>query len=994
MAAKPFWRASHRGSSILFAVVLLFCFFCSTAQAASAVLGIDFGTEYIKATLVKPGVPLDIVLTKDSRRKETAAVAFKPDKSSQSGGFPERIYGSDAVALAARFPGDVYLNLKALLGLPATNSKVEEYAAQHPALKIEGDKTRKTVAFRSGAFGDDEEPWLVEEILAMELQSIKRNADAVAGKGSSVKDVVITIPPYFSLEERKSIELAADLAGLRVLSLISDGLAVGLNYATSRTFPSVTQGGKPEHHLVFDMGAGSTKATLLRFQARTVKDVGKFNKTIQEVEALATGWDRTLGGDALNAVIVDDMVEQFVAANGAKAPSLTPESVKGHGRASSKLWKEAERVRHVLSANTETQASFEGLYDDIDFRYKLTRTEFEKLSESFTSRVRPPIEAAVDKAGLEIEDLDSIILHGGAVRTPFIQKELEVIIGSPEKLRSNVNADEAAAFGAGFKAAGLSPSFRVKEIKTSEVAGYGVGIKWINLHAKPQHQQLFKSESHIGIEKTFSFKNQKDFDILFYQHVGSAENVTPGSAEKEVLTLTTKNLTSSVAEIKSKGCDNFGILFKLGVRLNPDHGNVDVTHVALHCELEEEEKKDSVVDSVKGLFGFGAKKEDQEVLNESEVIEAIGEGSEGSSSSTTATSSSASAAASLAAKEVKPKTTTRLITIPIEHEIELKGYAELPAAELKRIKARLASFDDSDRSRVLREEALNQLEGFTYRIRDLLDDSTFITASTDAERASLEKKSTAAGDWLYDDGATATREELKVKLKELKDIVTPIEKRRDESAKRPEQVKLLQDALEQTKGFIDSVRNQVDKAASSASSVVDSSTTSASEATTTSGEFEGLEDDETSITTSDSAKATPVPPLYTEEDVAPVQEVYDSVTAWLSIKLAEQDALPETADPILLVKDLAEKADALQKAGMELVMKAMKAQPKSTSKSKTSKTKSSKKPKKTQATSSAKGESVEASAAETDEVSKPEVTDDVGETAAEAQGKDHKIDEL
>src|SRR3984957_11516606 len=89
-------------SSPLFALILLFFLFSSTALAASAVLGVDLGTEYIKAALVKPGIPLEIVLTKDSRRKEASAVAFKPAKNIQSGSFPERAYGSDAVALAAR----------------------------------------------------------------------------------------------------------------------------------------------------------------------------------------------------------------------------------------------------------------------------------------------------------------------------------------------------------------------------------------------------------------------------------------------------------------------------------------------------------------------------------------------------------------------------------------------------------------------------------------------------------------------------------------------------------------------------------------------------------------------------------------------------------------------------------------------------------------------------------------------------------------------------
>lgn len=174
------------------------------------------------------------------------------------------------------------------------------------------------------------------------------------------------------------------------------------------------------------------------------------------------------------------------------------------------------------------------------------------------------MQKALDAAGLEVKDLDSVILHGGASRTPFVQQELEKFIGKADKIRTNVNSDEAAVFGAGFRGAGLSPSFRVKEIRASEAAHYPAGIKWINIHEKPQHQRLWQATSFVGAEKQYSFKNQEDFIIKFYQHVPSSENVSPGSAEKEVLTLTTQNLTDSVAVLKNKfGCTDGDINVKL-----------------------------------------------------------------------------------------------------------------------------------------------------------------------------------------------------------------------------------------------------------------------------------------------------------------------------------------------------------------------------------------------------------------------------------------------
>ena len=471
----------RRHLSLPSVVILLAFLFASTASAASAVLGIDLGTEFIKAALVKPGVPLDIVLTKDSKRKETAAVAFKPLRDGKTDTFPERLYGSDAVVLASRFPADVYPNLKSLLGLTVEgNGIVSEYGARHPALDIRAAETRGTAAIKSAAFGESEEPFLIEELLAMQLVNVKGNAEAMAGMGE-ITDAVITIPAFYTAEERRAVELAASFAGLRVLGLVSDGLAVGINYATSRQFLSAAEGGRPEYHLVFDMGAGSTTATVLKFQGKVVKDVGRFNKTVQDVSVVGVAWDRTLGGDALNAVVMDDIIQSFTESPKIKKLGFedkAADAVRTNGRSAARLWKEAQRVRQVLSANSDTVASFEGLYEEIDFRYKISRAKFEELTTLFAERVPGPVNDALKAAKLDFVDLDSVILHGGAARTPFVQKKLEKLIGGSGKLRTNVNADEAAVFGAAFQGAGLSASFRVKEIRTSDIAGYAAGITW------------------------------------------------------------------------------------------------------------------------------------------------------------------------------------------------------------------------------------------------------------------------------------------------------------------------------------------------------------------------------------------------------------------------------------------------------------------------------------------------------------------------------------
>ncbi|KAL8839004.1 MAG: hypothetical protein Q9170_001935 [Blastenia crenularia] len=929
----------RRRLSSLTILISLFLLFTSTASAVSAVLGIDLGTEYIKAALVKPGIPLEIVLTKDSKRKESAAVAFKPSKlASDLKVFPERIYGGDALALSARFPSDVYPNLKPLLGqLFQENDLVSGYRSRFPELRVLESTERGTVGFRSSSFDQTEEPFLVEELLAMELKNIKANAVTMAGKGSTIRDVVITTPPFYTAEEKRAVVMAAELAGLRVLSLVSDGLAVGLNYATSRTFATVNEGGKPEIHLVYDMGAGSTSATILKFQGRTVKDIGKYNKTIQEVQVLGAGWEKSLNGDALNQVIVDDMVEKFAATDKMKTLGAEVRHVKQHGRTMAKLWKESERLRQVLSANTETQASFESLYyEDVNFKYKINRAEFEKLSAKYATQVKTPITLALESAKLTLSDLESVILHGGAVRTPFVQKELEAIVGNADKIRTNVNSDEAAVFGAAFKAATISPSFRVKEIRTLDTPGYASGASW-TAEGKERQQKLFTPTSAVGAEKQVSFKFQDDFTFALYQQVPEKSG---DLIDALVTQIQTKNLTASVKKLQdSFGCVAADISTKFAIRLNPTDALPEVVRGTVSCEATE--KKGGVVDGVKDLFGFGSKKGEQKPLAEDgDDIEA----SKLSSSSKTVTTSSPKESKTPDPKpsekkeDEKPKKTE---TIFIDFTSEPAGRPQVSKKTLEHIKERLSAFDASDRSRIKREETLNTLEGFTYKARDLLEDEGFISASTATQRTEIEQKFKDASEWLYGDGADASRETLKERLDELRGLVDPVQKRKDEAIKRPDAIKSLQEALDQVKVMVDVVKQSQEahsiaeeQASSSSSSLAADSSASTPTTTTTATEpdpFADLDDDP-STTTSTSTSATPSPstpaPLpYTAADLETLLSTRDTVQSWLDTKLAEQETLSSSDDPVILASELAAKSKDLNKVVMDLLQKQMKRTP-------------------------------------------------------------------
>ncbi len=960
-------------------LVLLTIFLLSTtASAASAVLGIDLGTEYLKAAIAKPGSPIEIVLTKDSKRKETAAVAFKPSRFQVNDpeAFPERLYGGDALALSARYPGDVFSNLKTLLGLSSDSDIVREYMNRYPALSIESipraeeKGSEATVGFKSKNAANTKEAFMVEELLAMELKNIKANAEAAVVKGTFVTDAVITIPSFYTAEEKRAVELAADLAGLRLLGLMSDGLAVGLNYATNRVFDSVTEGTKPEFHAVYDMGAGSTTATVLKFQGRTIKGPGKRNQTVQEVCVVGTGFDRSLGGDALNIAILQDMIADIVGQPKVKRIGLDEAKLRGHGKSMARLWKEAERMRQVLSANSAAYASLEGLYDDdLNVKYALTRDRFEQITAALAAKADAPLVRALEEAGVSLDELDSVILHGGVIRTPFVGKKLEAVAGGSSKVKTNVNADEAAVMGAAFKAAAISPSFRVKEIRTTDISGSAFILKW-TLDGKEKQQKLFTPLSSVGAEKQVTIKALDDIKFEFVQSNG---------VDHPIVEIEATNLTKSVALLKDKyGCASANISTVFIMRLSLVNGLPEVVSGSVSCQTEGS-KEGGVFDNVKGLFGFGSKKtSDQEpVVNEDEDIDesttmtplpVADPTSSGSTMSAASPSEDGqpvperdSSASPTSSKAVKA--TPSMVTIPLALKSTVVGLNVPPTKSLPHIRSRLTEFDSSDRRAVLRSEALNTLEGFTYRGRDYLQDSSFMAVSSDTARAELEKKLTAASEWLYGDGVDAKLQDFKDKLKELKDLVDPVLKRKDENNKREDAVEQLKQGLESMDGIIQMVQGSIaraaEDAASIASSVASSAAQSATSLATSTAAGEELEDDPYSSTSS-TAKASPTendvpskPYEYSEEDLTALNEAYSSAKSWLDEKLALQEKLGPYDDPAVLVADLEAKARQLQTTVSDTIMKSIKMQqPPPKKKSKTTKKPKTKTSKSSSATSS------------------------------------------
>ena len=925
--------------------------FSTISSAATAVLGIDIGTEYIKVGVIKHGAPKDIILTKDSRRKEASTLAFKPSTSGH-GEFPERLYGADAVALSARFPGDVYPNLKSLLGARYGSEVQSTYSNNYPGLKLEGVERDGSgfaaIGIRSETLGTAQPPFLVEELLAMELKNVLANAKAAVPKGMTAKDAVITYPAFYTADEKRAVEFAAQLAGVRVLGLMTDGAAVAVDYGASRSFPGGEEsGGKPEFHVIYDMGAGSTTATVVKYSSRDVKDVGKFNKTVQEVQVVGIGWDRTLGGDLFNQVIVEDIVSKFVESKKAQALNIQASQVRQHGRTMAKIWKESERMRQMLSANTETAATFEGLFhEDAAFKYKLTRSEFETLSMNFADRTRAPLIQALEAAKISVEGIESIILHGGATRTPFVQKQLEATAGGSEKVRTNVNADESACLGAALRAALISPAFRItKDLRIQDFPGYAAGLKW-NSDGKERTQKIFTTSSTIGTEKVLPFKNQEDFTLQFFQSINGLD--------VPVTQIKASNLTASIAHLKDLGCVPANISTKFATWLSPFDGLPEILRGSVSCEIEPT-KEGGIVDGVKGLFGFGSKKDgEQEPLKAEESESSSTASSDDSSSEDSASSSTSSSSKSddgpsssthpttsstststttKSSKKSKPTPTgPYTTTVPIALSTNPMGLGSPPSeTSLSDIKARLKAFDTSDKARLDRAEALNSLESYTYKTRDYLEDAEFKKHSTADARNDLAKKLSATSEWLYEDGLNAKTADYKAKLKDLKSLAEPVLSRMRETKGRGKAMRKLSHVITKMdetivkieKTVVDAIEEDRRKSAEEERLIEILQTSDidwfaetpiaasdwAKASSSSSSSVDDLEGDpyssaSTDTSSSDSAKSTEPPELPQSRDLETLKRLRNETGEFHKEKVAAQENLKPTEDPAYLVKDI------------------------------------------------------------------------------------------
>ena len=317
------------------------------------------------------------------------------------------------------------------------------------SIEIEPDKTVQFIKRKMGKENDtvvlNGTTYHAPEISSMILKKIVNDANeelrqtGVLQDGESVKDVVITCPAYFGMNERQATKAAGELAGLNVLNIINEPTAAAISYGVSGK-------DKNETVLVYDLGGGTFDITVMSISG-------------SDISVVCTGGDDQLGGKDWDEALMDYVTERYEEENGEDL-SEDPETIAS-------LYVDVETWKKALTSREKVNISVNGPAGR--FREELTREKYEELTSALLYRTKnllAEVLATAEKQGYPISKIDKVLLVGGSSRMPQVAAMIERDYHVTPVL---TDPDEAVAKGAAIYASNEKAynDFVVDEAKKS-----------------------------------------------------------------------------------------------------------------------------------------------------------------------------------------------------------------------------------------------------------------------------------------------------------------------------------------------------------------------------------------------------------------------------------------------------------------------------------------------------------------------------------------------
>ncbi len=522
------------------------------------IIGIDLGTTNSCVAVMEGGAP-KVIPNAEGSQTTPSTVGFNPKTT-------ERLVGAAAKRQAVAQPKNTVYSIKRFMGLPYADSDKEQKLVPYDV-----ERTDKG-ACAVNIMGKHLSP---EEISAVILGKMKESAEAYLGE--KVTQAVITVPAYFNDAQRQATKDAGAIAGLEVMRIINEPTAAALAYGMDKK--------KDGTIAVFDFGGGTFDISILEVSEGVV-------------EVKSTNGDTHLGGDNVDQVVMDWLVEEFQKAEGI--------DLRKQPDAMQRLKEAAEKAKVELSATTQTDISLPYITADASgpkhLTQTLTRSRFEAMIEPIIQKLRPPCENAIKDAKLRHHEIDEIILVGGSTRTPKVQELVKSVFGKePNK---SVNPDEVVALGAAVQGGVLAGD--VKGVLLLDVTPLSLGI---NANGG-QMSVIIQRNTTIPTKKseiyTTAVDNQPGVDIEVFQgerplvegnkllghfHLGGLPPAPRGMPQIEVVfDIDANGIVHVTAKDKATGKDA-SITLTGSTGLSKDDIEAKVKEAEAHKAEDEERKK-------------------------------------------------------------------------------------------------------------------------------------------------------------------------------------------------------------------------------------------------------------------------------------------------------------------------------------------------------------------------------------------------------------------
>ncbi|KAL9654398.1 hypothetical protein ABK040_010425 [Willaertia magna] len=399
------------------------------------VVGIDLGTTFSVVAIYRNG-KVEVIPNDQGNRITPSVVSY--DNSNG-----QKLVGEAGKNNAVLNPKNTFYDVKRLIG--RRYNEVLRKDAKLLSYDLVNQEGRAHIQVQDKVMSP-------EEISAMVLVKMKQIAEKYLGE--PVKHAVITVPAYFNDQQRTATKDAGRIAGLNVVRIVNEPTAAAMAYGLYKKE-------KEEHILVYDLGGGTFDVSLLAI------DRGVF-------EVIATNGDTHLGGEDFDQRTVELLIKLLTK----KHPEIKADRLYEDKSAYQRLKRAAEDAKRTLSYETSTKVELDNLIDGIDFETTLSRAQFEEANRDLFKKTLIPVQRVLKDAGLQKSDIDEVVLVGGSTRIPYIRKILSEFFDG-KKLNTEVNPDEAIAFGAAIQAAVLAGTIEDKDILLIDVTPLSLGIETV-----------------------------------------------------------------------------------------------------------------------------------------------------------------------------------------------------------------------------------------------------------------------------------------------------------------------------------------------------------------------------------------------------------------------------------------------------------------------------------------------------------------------------------